>query len=59
MNSQQILQITLFGLFVGGYSVLALFMVARAVGATRVLAQARATGQTWKARAIRVRRAIG
>jgi hypothetical protein len=51
MNSQQILQLTLFGLFVGGYSILAIFMVGRAVGGGRVLAQVRA-------RATRLRRAI-
>jgi len=51
MTSQQILQLTLFGLFVGGYSVLALYMVGRAVGGGRVLAQVRAG-------ATRLRRAI-
>jgi hypothetical protein len=59
MNSQQILQISLFGLFVGGYSLLALFMVGRAVGGGRVLAQVRVAGQNWKARASRLRRAVG
>lgn len=59
MNSQQIFQLSLFGLFVGGYSLLALFMVGRAVGGGRMLAQVRVTGQNWKARASRLRRAIG
>jgi len=59
MTSQQILQLTLFGLFVGGYSVLALYMVGRAVGGARVLAHVRVAGQSWKARANRLRRAIG
>jgi hypothetical protein len=52
MNSQQILQISFFGLFVGGYSIMALYFVGRAMIGSRVLSR-----QTWKAQALRLRRA--